>query len=368
MILGGLAALIPRLLKKQPIAVEVVRVERTTVRDEVSSASAGEVLPEMHATVRTELSAQVTAVRHRRGERVKKDEVIVALNAGDLNAKLSQAQANLAVQRAQADQTAAHAESAVRTAERTRRLAEKGAETAQLAEDTAATVQETLAAARAAQEQVAQTSASLRAARISRWKAELRAPFSGLLVEVYVDPGDTLQAGASVFELIDDSKLHVETMIDEADLGRIRIGQPATLRLDALPNQKLAGEVTKLSSWVRKDEKGARTLRIEIDVLDLKNAMLAGLRAGMSVNVDIRVAEKQNVLSLPSNVIIGRGMQRSVYRVENGMLRTCEVATGLSSFERTELLSGLADGDLVIATLNLKGLADGVPVTLTGTH
>ena len=75
-------------------------------------------------------------------------------------------------------------------------------------------------------------------------------------------------------------------------------------------------------------------------------------------NVDVRVAEKQDVLSLPTNVIIGRGTKRSVYLIDQGVARERPIQIGMSSWERTEIAS--------VANLNAKGLADGVPVLPAG--
>ena len=358
--------LLARSTRKKPLAVEAAAVERGMVRDEISSSSAGEVMAERKATVRAELSGRVLGVKHRRGERVKRGEVVVSLDAADLEARSKQAQATLAAQRAQLAQAEAHAEAALRTAERERRLAEHGAETAKVAEDAAAQAREAQAAVGVARGQLAQSEAALQVARVARLHADLTAAFDGLLAEVLVDPGDEVQVGASVFELIDDTRLHVEATVDEADIGRVMVGQPATLRLDALPDHPIAGVVSKLDPTVRKDEKGARTLRLEVEVSDLPHAVAAGVRPGMSANVDVRVAEKQDVLSLPTNVIIGRGTKRSVYLIDQGVARERPIQIGMSSWERTEIASGLAQGDRVVANLNAKGLADGVPVQPSG--
>jgi HlyD family secretion protein len=358
--------LVVRGARKKPLAVEVAAVERGMVRDEISSSAAGEVMAERKATVRAELSGRVLAVRHRRGERVRRGEVVVALDAADLEARSKQAQATLAAQRAQLAQAEAHAEAALRTAERERRLAEHGAETAKAAEDAAAQAREAAAAVGVARGQLGQSEAALQVAQVARSHAELTAAFDGLLADVFVDPGDEVQLGANVFELVDDARLHVEATIDEADIGRVKAGQPATLRLDALPDHPIAGVLSKLDPTVRKDEKGARTLRIEVEVADLARAVAAGVRPGMSANVDVRVAEKQDVLSLPTNVIIGRGTKRSVFLIDQGMARERSIQIGMSSWERTEIASGLAAGDRVVANLNAKGLADGVPVLPAG--
>ncbi len=285
-------ALLVRGARKLPIPVDVALVERGMVRDEISSSNAGEVMAERRATVRAELAGRVLAVKHRRGDRVKKGEVVIALAAAELDARLGQAQATLEAQRAQLAQAEAHAEAALRAAEREKRLADRGAETAKVAEDAAAQAREADAAARVARGQLDESQAALQVAHVARAHAELTAPFDGLLADVTVDPGDETQIGAVVFELVDDSRLHVEATIDEADIGRVKAGQPATLRLDALPDHPLPGVVSKLDPTVRKDEKGARTLRLEIEVADLALAVAAGVRPGMSANVDVRVAEK----------------------------------------------------------------------------
>src|SRR5439155_6243035 len=164
-------------------------------------------------------------------------------------------------------------------------------------------------------------------------------------------------------EIIDASKLPVEAAIDEADVGRVRVGQPATLKLDGMPGQPIAGVLSKVGPTVRKDLKGARTMPIEVDVLDVPAAAAAGLRAGMSANVEIRVAEKADVVSLPTNVIVGRGTRRTVFRVEEGRARVREVQVGLSNWDRSEILGGVSLNDQIVATLNAKALEDGVPVT-----
>jgi HlyD family secretion protein len=293
--------------------------------------------------------------------------VIVTLDAGDLAARVLQAQATLASQEAQLAQARARKDAAEHTAERAKKLAEHGAGTTQLSEDAAAAARESTEGVRAAEGLLAQSEAALKLARVSRAKAELTAPFDGMLVEVHPDPGEELAPATPVFEIIDDSRLHVDASIDEADVGRLKVGQPAQLKLDALPNRPIEGALAKIGPAVRKDAKGARTLPVEVQVNDVKAATDLGLRSGMSANVDIRVAEKPNVVSLPTNVIIGRGAKRHVFRVENGKAVLRPVEIGLSSWDRSEVLSGVSVGDEVIATLNVKELEDGALVTTTPT-
>jgi HlyD family secretion protein len=357
------AVSIARGVKRKPISVDTVTVTRGTVEDEISSANAGEVMAEAKATVRAEMVGRVVSIRHPRGERVKSGELVIGLAPGDLDARLRQAQATLDAQRAQTAQADEHAAAARKTAERVRGLAERGAENVVAADDAAAQAHEAAAAANAAHAQVEQNQAAVQVSRVARWHADLLAPFDGMVADVLVHVGDEVPLGGDVFEIVDDSRLHVEATIDEADIGKVQLGQFAQLRLDALPNHPLEGVVVKLDPTVRKDEKGARTLRIEVDVKNLAKAIDAGLRPGMSANVDVRVASKTDVLTIPTNLIIGRGASRSVYILEAGIVHERPIQVGLSSWERTEVVSGLKVGDEVVSNLNEKNLGDGIPAT-----
>jgi len=362
-VVAGLA-LLPRALKPKPLAVKVIRVERATVRDEVSSSTAGEVRPALRATVRAEIGARVISVKHRRGDRVKRGEVVVALDAADLEARLAQAVATLRAQEVAIGQVRARVATATRQAERARTLAERGAGTTQLSEDAQAVAKEAEEALRAADAQRGQAESAVRVARVARGKAELTAPFDGLLVEVLPDPGEQLAPGAPVFELIDDRSLKVEATVDEADAAKVKIGQPAMLRLDALP-KPIAGRVAQVAPAVRRDLKGARVLPIDVEVADVPAALAAGLKPGMSANVEITVAEKRDVPSLPTSAVVGRGLKRTVFFVEGGVAHVRSVEIGVQNWERSEIVGGVSVGDTVISSLNVKGLEDGVAVRTT---
>lgn len=364
--LVGAGVTAARLMPRKALAVRAVRPQVGTVRDVVSSSVAGEVTPELRAMVRADLAARVVAVLHKAGARVKKGEVIVRLDAADLDARLSQAQAAAAAAAGQVAQAQARRDTLARQAERARTLLARGAGTAQLAEDTEAAVREAGEAIRAASGQLQQAQAAVQVARVARGHAEIAAPFDGLITEVLPNVGEVLAPTAPVLQIIDDHRLHVDATIDEADAAKVRPGQEAELKLDALPDQAVKGRVARVDPAVKRDLKGARTLGVEVEVRDVAEALKAGLKPGMSANVDIVVAEKQGVLYLPSNVIIGRGVSRAVLALrpdgKDHRAQKVEIKVGLSNWDRTEVLSGLGEGELVAASLNQKGLEDGVLV------
>ena len=76
------------------------------------------------------------------------------------------------------------------------------------------------------------------------------------------------------------------------------------------------------------------------------------------------VAHKEHVLFVPSQTVIGRGVERDVYRVESGTAHKVPVQTGISNWDRTEITSGLSEGDSVVASLDSAGLSDGAHVAV----
>jgi HlyD family secretion protein len=168
---------------------------------------------------------------------------------------------------------------------------------------------------------------------------------------------------------MDDSRLHVDATVDEADAARVQVGQAAELRLDALPERTFFGKVARVDPMIKRDLKGARTLTVEVEVANVAAARSAGLKPGMSANVDIIVAEKPKVLAVPSNIIVGRGVSRFVYVVEpNGAqfrARKQTIGVGLANWDRTEVTSGLGAEAMLVSSLNEKGLEDGVAVSPT---
>lgn len=351
--------------RRTPTA-RVVRVSLGTVRDVVTSSSAGEVTPAMQATLRAEIGGRVLGVRHRRGSRVKRDDLVLQLDPADLDARLRQTHAATDAATAQRAQAEARLDSLKRQAQRAQLLAQAGAGTVQISEDARAAVREAEIALRAADGQVAQARAAQQAAHVQRSRCEFSAPFDGVLTEVAANPGDSLVPGAPVFQIVDDNRLHVDAYVDEADAVRVQVGQRAELHLDALPGRNIAGRVARVDPVVKRDLKGARSLTVEVEVSDLATARGAGLLPGMSANVEILVTEKQNVLWVPSNVIIGRGVSRHVYSLSPQgrayRVHRQPVDIGLSNWDRTEISRGLVANTWVVTSLNEKGLEDGATV------
>lgn len=358
-LLLGAAIATALLWPRKALPVRIAHVERGDVLDVVTSAVAGEVKSAHSTQLRSEIGGTVSAVKAQRGAEVARGQVIVSIDPAELDARLAQSRAALELAQASLAQAQAQDASARPSASRVLRLAASGAATQDAADRARAELLIAEAAERSARARIAEAQAELQLAAIARRKADIAAPFAGAIQQLYPEVGADLVPGSPAFDLVDPHATRVETSVDEADAARVRVGQAAEMTLDAYPGVIFKGTVSLVAPAVAPDPRlgTTRSLAIWVEVPPDPR-----LRIGMSSTVQVIVAHKSDVLYVPSQLVIGRGAERSVYRLEGETARKVQVRTGLSNWERTEIVSGLSAGDSIIASLDAPGLAEGAHV------
>jgi HlyD family secretion protein len=129
---------------------------------------------------------------------------------------------------------------------------------------------------------VAQAEAALELAKLNREHAEIRAPFDGIVSELNIDPGDPSATGAApAIRLVDVSTLRLEVQISDVDIGRVSVGQQATIIVDSVPDKVYTGKVT----YIAPTATAIGTLRTYLIRIAIDDQ--TGLRAGMSARVDL---------------------------------------------------------------------------------
>ncbi len=357
LVAGALAAVL--LWPKAPVQVRTVRVARGQVEDVVTSAVAGEIKSAHQTQVKAEIAGTVIALHAQRGDRVEKGQLIVSLDPADLDARISQARGQIDAAKAALAEAQAQESSAEPLARRIQQLLKQGAATQDAADKASAGRLSALAAEASARAQISEAEAALQLAEIARKRADIRAPFAGALQQLYPEVGASLVPGSPVFDILDTTAARIETTIDEADASRISVGQLAEMTLDAYPGVRFKGKVSLIAPAVAPDPRVGTTRSLPIWVAVDPDPRL---RIGMSSTVEIIVAHKDDVLFVPSQTVIGRGVERDVYRVEAGVAHKLPVQVGISNWDRTEITSGLSEGDVVVLSLDAVGLADGVHV------
>lgn len=358
---------------KPPLEVETVLVNTGEVREVIASAASGEVKPARRVSVRSEIPGTVSKVTKKRGERVKSGELIVAFASEELGARVEQAKVNIETAEVASRGASTRLATARRGAERAKTLSGGGAiSPAELDRaDTEVTAAEI--ALEQAQSAKKQAEVALKLARIAVGKAEVQAPFDGVLQDVSAEIGVQLAPGSPLFDLIDDREIFVEVPIDEGDAPKVSLGQVVRLETDAARATSIEGTVRFIPPAVGKtsaasllDPSAAVGRRDRFLYIEVTPDPTAVLRVGASVNAELLVRAKPDVVYVPTHAVIGRGGERQVWIIEGGKVKAVKFKAGLTSWERTEVLSGIESGTPVIATLNVKGLAEGTRVKVRG--
>lgn len=349
--------------KPEPVPVVLAEVSRGKVESSVSNTRAGSV----EACQRTRLSpisgGRITYLGVKKGDRVKKGQVLLKLWNEDQQAQSKLAQAQVESARRHVNEVCAIATNAQREADRMTRLRERGFVSEGSEEKARYEAESRKAACETSRADVEQAQARLKVTRVERGRTVLIAPFAGTIADIvgelgeYTTPSPPGVATPPAIDLIDDSCLYISAPMDEVDAPKIHAGQPARITLDALPGKVLSARVKRIAPYVVAVEKQARTVNVEatLDQRPKPGELLVGYSADLEVILDTR----DNVLRIPTSAL-QEGNKVLVYNAKTGMLDERAVKVGLSNWEFTEIVSGLAEKDRIVVSLEREGVKAGV--------
>lgn len=361
---GGLVAwqkISPSVFKTEVTTTEVMLVSPAQASTELTAT--GYVVAQRQTRVACQLLGRIAEMR------VKEGDVVTA---GDLLFRIEDAAFRAAASAARSRSLAAHAR--VQTA--TARLAELRLQLAR-DEELAKSSAGQASAVEDRQEQVKAAEASLEAAKLDAAAAdedarqsdaqlayaEVRAPFSGIVIGKPLDVGELVGTFTEkpAVELCDPRTLRAEIDVPEKRLDRIRIDGPAEIVLDALPESRFRGSVEEIGSRV---DRSKSTVVVKLRFLDLPPRLLPDMRARagfLSAQLDDEAVKEPPKLVVPRSALAERGGAKVVFQVEDGRVRSVAVTLGPEFDGGYELRSGPPAGTTLVA--DPPGtLADGQPV------
>lgn len=180
------------------------------------------------------------------------------------------------------------------------------------------------------------------------------APFAGVVADVMVREGDSVTAQTAVARLIDDSSYQVTLLVDQKDLAHVAVGQDVYVTPDAIPGLTLVGRVEEIDFLPSSTEGATTTYPVKVTLEVPRDEpgiapLVSQLRPGLSVEAEIIIASAQDVLVVPISAIVESGREQLVTRVNaNGVEETVAVETGLSDGLYVEIRSGLQEGDRIV--------------------
>jgi HlyD family secretion protein len=359
-VVGVLTLLRLTLFAPDPIAVAVAPVERGAVEETVSNSRAGTVKAGRRALLSPEMGGQVVALPFREGQAVSAGDLVLQLEDSAQQARLALARRELEAAAAERERACLVAERAARELERTRRLAAEQIVGADALDAVETARREAEAACRVARAGVDRAAAAVAVVETELAKMALRAPFGGVVAEVGIEIGEWTTPSPpalpvpAVIDLLDPSSLYVSAPIDEVDSARVVVGQSARLTVDSFRDHVLAGRVRRIAPYVLDVQEQNRTVDVELDFAE--NPLPQGLLPGTSADVEIVLAVHEGALRLPTPALMEGGR---VLVLAEGVLAERTVEIGLRNWDFTEVLSGLAEGDLVVTSLDREEVKPG---------
>ena len=375
-VVGGLIAATSGGTKIDP--TKLAKVEKGDLAKSV--VATGKVTPITKVEVKSKASGIVKRLLVDAGDRVKKGQLLAQLDKDEITAQVEQSRAALEAAEASSTSSQADYERAKVDAEgvdipmlkraydRAQGMARDGVVSASALDDAQKNYELALNKQNVAKAQVNVLKAKIAQARaeVARDQANLKqlteqlsytdveSPIDGIVLSRDVEIGDAVSSilvlGSSatlVMTLGDTSEVYVKGKVDESDIGKVYLGQPARIKVESFKDKTFNGRVTKISPMgVEKDNVTTFEVRVSI------NNPGGELKAEMTANAEIILEEHKNVLQIPEGAILyDKDKKASVEipdpKAKDGKKKLA-VNIGISNGAKTELLGGLKEGDQVV--------------------
>ena len=345
-----------------------------------SVVATGKVTPIIKVEVKSKASGIVKKLLVDYGDRVKKGQLLAQLDKIEIEAQVEQSRASLEAADANLKSTQADLERAKVDAEgpdvpllkraydRATSMAKDGVVSASALDDAeknyelalnkqnVSKAQVTVLRAKIAQAQaqVAQDRANLKQLEEQLNYTDIVSPIDGIVLSRDVQLGDAVSSilvlGSSatlVMTLGDTSEVYVKGKVDESDIGKVYLGQPARIKVESFKDKSFTGKVTKISPMgVEKDN--VTTFEVRVSIQNPGGE----LKAEMTANAEIILEEHKNVLQIPEGAIMYDKDKKASVEIPNPKGKDGKdkiaVNIGISNGAKTELLSGLKEGDQVV--------------------
>lgn len=314
--------------------------------------AAGYVVAQRKASVASKATGRLEWLGVAEGSKVREGEVIARLENRDMQAQVDQAAASVTSARVEL-QDARRALERARDLERQKYVSVSALDTAQARFDKAAAgVGVALANQRAAQVGVDQTL--------------IRAPFDGVVLTKTANVGDVItpfssatESKGAVVTMADMETLEVEADVSEVNLGKIRIGQPCEIQLDAFPDKRMRGVVSRTVPTV---DRAKATVLVKVRFVERDPAVLPEMSAKVAfLDKEVGASERQALTAVHENALAIRDGQSVLFQVVDDKVRMIPVQLGQKINDLVALTvepSVLKAGDKVVAQ-PLDNLRDG---------
>ncbi len=196
---------------------------------------------------------------------------------------------------------------------------------------------------------VAALEAALASARNKLDKAELTAPWDGVISSAYVEEGQHVGPDTDAFEIVDQTVVEVDGQVDEIDVLFVREGSSASVTMDALPEQTLSGVVSEIASDTGSQDGGVNTRVVRYAIsIRVEPPPGMSLPEGLSALASVTISEDRNVLLVPLDAVYGSFNNPTLRVMKDGVIEERSVSLGNSDDFWVVVEDGISEGDVVV--------------------
>ena len=351
-----------------PQAVETATVTSVYPSQSYTMLNAtGYVVPQRKAAVASKAQGRVEWLGVLEGSVVKEGQIIARLESDDVAASLAQAQAQVKVARANLELQRAELKNAEVDLRRFRILAPQGAIPATQYDAALARYDKAKASINSEEAAIVSAQANAQAAQVAVDQTVIRAPFDGVVLVKHANVGDNITPFSSasdskgaVVTIADMKTLEVEADVAESNIARIAVDQPCEIQLDALPDTRFAGRVSRIVPTV---DRSKATVLVKVRFVDRDARVLPDMSAKVAfLSKPVPPEEKKAVVAVQPSAVVTRGGKKVVYAIDHDTAREVPVTTG-ERIGDLIAVQGVKPGDVLVLAPGDK-IKDGARVTL----
>ena len=342
------------ILKPGKNEVQVTSVITTYASQQYAQLTAsGYVVAQTRAAVASKATGRLVQLNVREGSQVKKGDLLAQLDASDIMAAKTQAQATIRQAEAGVAQANVELLNAEIELKRSLGLQSQGFISAQAIDTAKNRVAMAKAAYQSAQMGVGVAQAVLKVQQVNQDYTEIRAPFDGVVLVKNANVGDIITpfsnaAGSqgAVVTMADMSTLEVEADVSESNLAKAQIGQPVEITLDALPDTRFLGSIVSIVPTV---DRAKATVMTKIRFAKLDPRILPEMSAKVTIlSQTITAADQKPLLAINPKAIIERDGKKQVFLIKDDKLEDVVINTGRKIGDNIEVTGNLKSGGKLV--------------------
>jgi HlyD family secretion protein len=303
--------------KEKLVTVQTEKVSKRDITQVVSGT--GEIKPVTKVDISAEVSGEIVQLPVTEGQTVKKGDLLVKIKADIYSERVSQQQAGVNYSRSQVEVAENNVKKTEMELQRIQMLHDNGLVPQADLDNAKIAYEVALSQLKSTKSNVSQNIAMLRQSSQDLTKATIRCPMDGVVSQLNSELGERVvgtatMAGTTIMTISDLSVMDAEIEISETDISQVKIGDTATIDIDAFPDRKIKGYVYEIANTATSKGQGTQeqiiNFIVKIRVIDKD----VSLKPGMSCNADIKVNSKSDVLAVPIQSITAReefGMQNN---------------------------------------------------------